>query len=63
MSIGHEAEVTNAMEAVGQGVQQEAADELVGGELHDFGRVVVAVILPGEGDMIVVYRDQNDCSR
>ena len=54
MSVGHEAEVTNAMEAVRQSVQQEAADELVGCELHDFGRVVVAVILPGEPDIIVV---------
>jgi hypothetical protein len=58
MSIGHEAEVSNAMEAVRQGVQQEAADELVGRQLHDFYRVVVSVILPGEPDMIVVDIDE-----
>ena len=57
MSIGHEAEVTNAMEAVRQGVQQEATNELVGGQLHDLCRVVVSVILPGEPDMIVVDLD------
>lgn len=53
MSIGHEAEVTDAMETVGQGVQQKAADELVGCELHRVDRAMAAVILPGEGDMIV----------
>ncbi len=57
MSIGHEAEVSNAMEAVRQGVQQEAPDELVGRQLHDLCRVVVSVILPGEPDMIVVDLD------
>ena len=34
MAIGEESEVTNAMEAVGQGVEQEAADELVGLQTH-----------------------------
>ena len=57
MSIGHEAEVTNAMEAFRQGVQQEATNELVVGLLHDLCRVVVSVILPGEPDMIVVDLD------
>ena len=54
VAIGKQPVITNAMEAVRQSVQQEAADELVGCELHDFGRVVVAVILPGEPDIIVV---------
>ena len=58
MSIGHEAEVTNAMEAVRQGVQQEATNELVGGQLHDLCRVVVSVILPGEPDIIIVDLDE-----
>jgi len=34
MAIGEESEVTNAMEAVGQGVEQEAPDELVGLQTH-----------------------------
>ena len=37
MAVGEEAVVADAMEAVGQGVQQEAADELVGVERHDLG--------------------------
>ena len=34
MAIGEESEVSNAMEAVGQGVEQEAPDELVGLQTH-----------------------------
>ena len=34
-AIGHEAEVADAVEAVWQGVQEKATDELVGDELHD----------------------------
>ena len=56
MAIGEEAIVADAMEAVRQGVQQEAADELVGGERHDLGLAVVAVVLPAEGDVAVGER-------
>ena len=35
MAVGEEADMADAVEAVGQGVQQEAADELVGVERHD----------------------------
>ena len=58
MAVGHEAEMADAMEAVGQRMKQEAADELVGLELHDLCRAVLAVVLPGEGDMIVVEGDE-----
>jgi hypothetical protein len=34
MAIGEESKVTDAMEAVGQGVEQEASDELVGFQTH-----------------------------
>jgi len=54
MAVGHEAEVADAMEAVGQRVKKEAADELVGLEPHDFCRAVLAVVLPGKGDVILV---------
>jgi hypothetical protein len=54
MAIGEEAEVTNAMEAVGQGVEQEAPDELVGLQTHGLYGAVVAIVLPGEGDIFVV---------
>ncbi len=54
MAVGHEAEVADAMEAIGQRVKKEAADELVGLELHDLCRAVLAVVLPGKGDVILV---------
>ena len=46
------------MEAVRQGVQQEAADELVGIEGHHLGLAVRSVVLPGEADLAVGERDQ-----
>ena len=54
MPVGEKSELTNAMEAVGQGVQQEAADELVGLQPHGLDGAAVAVVLPREGDMIVL---------
>jgi len=54
MAVGHEAEVADAMEAIGQRVKKEAADELVGLERHDLCRAVLAVVLPGKGDVILV---------
>jgi len=58
MTIGHEAEVTDAVESVRQGVQQKATNELVGRELHDFVGAVLSIILPGKGDMIGVEGDE-----
>ena len=54
MAIGEESEVSNAMEAVGQGVEQEAPDELVRLQTHGLYGAVVAIVLPGEPDMFVV---------
>jgi hypothetical protein len=45
--------VTDAMEAAGQHMNEEAADELVDGERHDlvalasFGAVILRILLPG----------------
>ena len=58
VTVGHEAEVANAMEAVGQGVKEEAANELAGLELHDLGDAALTVILPSKGDMVVVEGDE-----
>jgi hypothetical protein len=58
---GEKAVVADAVEARWQDMHQEAADELVGVERH---QLVVslgafeAVILPLEGDVLVVERDQ-----
>ena len=50
--------MTDAVEAVGQAVQQEAADELVRSERHLPGRVAVGVIAPAEGHACLVGADQ-----
>lgn len=49
---GEQAVVTDAVEALWQNVEQEAADELVGGQRHDLLAVSAtpAVILITEGD-------------
>ena len=57
MAVGHKTEVADAVETVGQRVKKEAANKLVGLELHDLCRAVLAVILPCKGDMIVVEGD------
>lgn len=47
-AIGQEAEVPNADEALGDDVEEEAADELLGRQRHDFHAVTVAVIFPAK---------------
>lgn len=58
MTVGEEAIVSNAMEAVGQRMQQEAANELVRVERHHLRLAAVAIILPAEGDAIVLHAGQ-----
>ncbi len=53
MAVGEEAVVADAMESIGQGVQQEAADELVGGKGHDLGLAMMSIVPPLEGDLSV----------
>src|ERR1035441_10570467 len=53
MAVGQEAVVADALKAGRNGVLQEAADELVGGEGHHLGLVAVPVILPLEGNLVV----------
>ena len=57
---GEQAIVADAMEPARQNVEQEAADELLGGERHDllpFG-IVAAVVLVTEGDASLVEGDE-----
>ena len=56
MAVGHEAKVADTVETVGERVKQEAANELVGLELHDLCRAVLAIVLPAEGDMRATSR-------
>ncbi len=58
MAVGHKAEVADAVKTVGQRVKKEAANELVGLELQYLCRAVLAVILPREGNMIVVEGEE-----
>src|SRR3974390_361057 len=46
------------MEAGRQGMQQEAADELVGIERHRFGLAGLSIVLPGEGDVAIGECDE-----
>lgn len=50
--------MADAMEAIGQAVQEEAADELMRGERHERGRVAVTIIAPAEGHAGLVGADQ-----
>lgn len=53
-AIGHESEVADTMEAVGQSMKEKATDELVRLQTHDLLGAVLTVILPAESDVIVV---------
>ena len=58
--IGEQAIVSDAVEAVRQNVDEEAADELVGGERHRLvaGAAVGTIILVPEGDAVLVEGDE-----
>ena len=47
-AVGEESVVTDAMKAVGQDVQEEAADELMRGNAHDAGAAATTVVFVGE---------------
>src|ERR1700712_317981 len=53
MAIGQKAKMADAVEAVGHGMQQKPAHELAGGQGHQLGLAVMAVVLPGEADLAV----------
>jgi hypothetical protein len=57
VALGEKAVVTDAMEPVGQDVEEKAADELVRGKPHDAG-AAAAIILVGERHVIVVDGDK-----
>ncbi|MDB5723401.1 MAG: hypothetical protein JWQ16_155 [Novosphingobium sp.] len=50
--------MADAVEAIGQAVEQEAADELVRVERHEPGRVAMAVIAPTKRHRRVAGADQ-----
>src|SRR5215469_5461460 len=58
VALGEKAVVTDAVEAVGQDVEEKAANELVRGKPHDAASSGLAIILVGERHVIVVDGDK-----
>jgi len=58
VALGQKAVATNAVEAVGQNMEEKAADELVWGKAHDAAPSAAAIVLVGEGHLIVVDGDE-----
>ena len=56
--VGHEAEVTDADEVLGQDVEEKASDELIDLENHDAGRIAGFAIGPSKLDLVAVKSDQ-----
>ena len=56
--VGEEAEVADADEALGEQMQQEAAQELIQRYGHQFLFVVVSRVAPTKSDLVVGKRDQ-----
>ena len=54
VAAGEEAEVADAVEVFGQDMEQEAADELFGGEGQGLEAAVMAVVPPTEADLTVL---------
>jgi len=58
VTLGEEAVVTDAVEAVGQNVEEKAADQLVRGQPHDAASAAAAIVLVGKRRLIVVDGDE-----
>jgi hypothetical protein len=60
VAVGEQAVVPDAMEAIGQDMQQEATHKLADAEAHRLGLLStsLAIILPAEADMVVVEVEQ-----
>ena len=57
-AIGEEAVIADAMEARGQDVKQEAADELIGRDGHDLLPIAVPIVLPAETNGAILDIDK-----
>jgi hypothetical protein len=54
MAVGEETGEADADKAAGQNVQKETAQELLGRQSHALFLISMSVILPEEGDLVVV---------
>ena len=52
-AIGEEAIVADAVEAIRQGVQEKATNELIGTKRHHFGFTILPIVLPGKAHLAV----------
>src|SRR5262249_5716493 len=57
-AVGEQAEMADANEAVGNNVEQEAAEELVGLQLHELHAMAISVVTPPEADPPTGERDE-----
>ena len=53
MAVGEEPDMADAMKAVRHGMQQEPPHEFARRQRHHLGLGVMAVVLPGEADLVV----------
>jgi hypothetical protein len=58
-AVGEEAEVADADEAAGEQVQEEAAQELLGGQGHEPFPVAMSGVTPAAGDVAVCESDES----
>jgi hypothetical protein len=58
-AVGEQSEVADADQALGQNVDQEAAQELLGGDRHDLLLAAARIIFPAKRDPIILERNQS----
>jgi hypothetical protein len=58
-AISEKSEVADADQALRQNVDQESAQELIGGDRHDFLFAAVRIVFPAKRDSIIVERNQS----
>jgi hypothetical protein len=58
-AVGKKAEVADAYQALGQNVDQEAAEELLCGDRHDLLLAAVCIVFPAKRDSIILERHQS----
>ncbi len=58
-AVGKKSEVADADQALGQNVDQEAAQELICGDRHDLLLAAVRIVFPAKRDPIILERHQS----
>jgi len=56
--VREQAVVADTLEPGKEIVEQETAEELIGGKGHQLGTLFMAVVLPAEGDQVVLLGDE-----